>query len=81
MATTVKVAEAKAHLSELLVKVEAGEEFVIARGREPVARLIPLEKNRQQDIADAIAGILAIQAQAQPVSQEEIRARRDEGRA
>ena len=39
MAETVKVSDAKTHLSELLARVEAGEEFVIARGQEPVARL------------------------------------------
>ena len=41
--SVMKVAEAKAHLSELLAKVERGEEFVIARGDRPVARLVPLE--------------------------------------
>ena len=40
MTLTVKVGEAKPHLSELLAKVEAGEDVVIARGNEPVARLI-----------------------------------------
>ncbi len=40
MTLTVKVGEAKTHLSELLAKVEAGEDVVIARGNEPVARLI-----------------------------------------
>ncbi len=43
MTTTVKVAKAKAHLSELLGKVERGESFVIARGDKPVARLVPIE--------------------------------------
>ena len=40
MTLTVKVGEAKTHLSELLAKVEAGEDVVIARGNEPIARLI-----------------------------------------
>jgi prevent-host-death family protein len=39
--TTVTVHEAKTHLSALLRRVDAGEEIVIARGREPVARLVP----------------------------------------
>ena len=39
MSLTVKIGEAKTRLSELLAKVEAGEEIVIARGNEPVARL------------------------------------------
>ncbi len=38
---TVSVAEAKAHLSELLNQVEAGEEIVITRRGQPVARLAP----------------------------------------
>lgn len=35
------VANTKAHLSALLVDVEAGEELVITRRGKPVARLIP----------------------------------------
>ncbi len=41
MTVTVGVQEAKARLSELLARVEAGEEVVIARAGRPVARLIP----------------------------------------
>lgn len=37
----VNVHEAKTRLSELLKKVEAGEEIVIARSGKPVARLVP----------------------------------------
>ena len=36
----VNVHHAKTHLSRLLVRVEAGEEVVIARNGQPVARLI-----------------------------------------
>jgi prevent-host-death family protein len=38
---TVNVHEAKTTLSELLKKVEAGEEVIIARAGKPVARLVP----------------------------------------
>lgn len=38
---TVNVHEAKTNLSELLKKVEAGDEVVIARAGKPVARLVP----------------------------------------
>jgi len=34
--------EAKTHLSRLLARVEAGEEIVIRRGRQAVARLVPI---------------------------------------
>ncbi|HVX55863.1 type II toxin-antitoxin system prevent-host-death family antitoxin [Nocardioides sp.] len=39
--TLVNVHEAKTHLSQLLARVEAGEEIVIARAGKPVARLEP----------------------------------------
>ena len=44
MSTTVKVSEARAHLSELLVRVEAGEEVIISRGGDPIAKLSRIRK-------------------------------------
>ncbi len=38
---TVGVFEAKARLSELLKKVEAGMQVLITRDRKPIARLVP----------------------------------------
>ena len=38
--------EAKTHLSELLDRVEAGEELVIARHGQPIARLVPMADAR-----------------------------------
>ncbi len=38
---TVNVHEAKTHLSKLLERVDRGEEVVICRAGEPVARLVP----------------------------------------
>jgi prevent-host-death family protein len=48
------VQEAKAQLSQLLSRVEAGEEIVILRGREPVAMLVraPTRAGRRQIWAD-----------------------------
>jgi len=40
MTRTVNVHDAKTHLSKLLVDVERGNEIVIARRGEPVARLV-----------------------------------------
>ncbi|MDX2238742.1 MAG: type II toxin-antitoxin system prevent-host-death family antitoxin [Hyphomonadaceae bacterium] len=40
MTDAVNVAEAKAKLSELLARVEAGEEITIARAGKPIARLV-----------------------------------------
>lgn len=47
---TINIHDAKTQLSKLLVRVESGEEIIIARGGKPVARIIPLEnrnKNRR----------------------------------
>ena len=45
--TTCTVAEAKARLSELLTRVERGEELVITRRGRPVANLSPIRPVRQ----------------------------------
>lgn len=46
----VTVQEAKTHLSRILRRVEAGEEVLIRRGREPVALLIPAPKRGKRNI-------------------------------
>lgn len=45
--STVTLAEAKTHLSHLLDQVEAGEEIVITRRGQPIARITPVEKPKQ----------------------------------
>lgn len=42
------VHEAKTHLSRILEQVEAGEEVVISRAGEPVAKVVPLPKRVQR---------------------------------
>lgn len=71
MTRHVKVAEAKTHLSELLVKVQRGEEFIITRGSEPVARLVPLDELAHRK--SLVSTIRAERARYKPVSQAEIR--------
>ncbi len=39
---TITTHEAKTHLSRYLAAVEQGEQFVIARGKKPIARLVPI---------------------------------------
>lgn len=41
MTTSINVHEAKTHFSKLLQRVMAGEEIVIAKSGEPIARLVP----------------------------------------
>ena len=40
----VTIHKAKTTLSQLIAAVEAGEEIIIARGNEPVAKLVPILK-------------------------------------
>ncbi len=40
--TTYTIHEAKTHLSRLINQVLAGEEVVLARGKTPVAQIVPL---------------------------------------
>jgi antitoxin (DNA-binding transcriptional repressor) of toxin-antitoxin stability system len=44
----VNVHEAKTHLSRLIEDALAGEEIIIARGNEPVVRLVLVESARPQ---------------------------------
>jgi len=39
---TIKIHDAKTHLSKLIARAEAGEEVVIARGDKPVVKLVPV---------------------------------------
>jgi prevent-host-death family protein len=56
----VTVQEAKTQLSRLLRRVEAGEEVVIRRGREPVARLVRIPaRERKRPIWGDVEGSLA----------------------
>lgn len=40
---TVTIHTAKTTLSQLLARVEAGEEIVLARGKMPIAKLVPYQ--------------------------------------
>ena len=49
---------AKTHLSRLIERACAGEDIVIARGKDPVARLVPIE--RPHRTFGALAGRLSV---------------------
>jgi antitoxin (DNA-binding transcriptional repressor) of toxin-antitoxin stability system len=77
MTSTVKVGEAKTYLSDLLARVEAGEEIIIARGDVPIARLTRIDK--ANDLVAVIAEARAARARAKSVTREEVLAWRREG--
>ena len=59
---TVTIHEAKTHLSRLIREALTGEEIIIAKGKEPLVRLSPLEKkhkDRQFGCAEGIVKYMA----------------------
>lgn len=77
--TIVKIGDAKTRLSELIARVEKGEEIIIARDDKPVARLVQVRRP-QAEIDAAIAAIREMRKRAKPVTTEEIIAWKNEGR-
>ena len=45
--TTITLEKAEKDLSQLIIRAQAGEEIVITRANEPVARLVPVARNRE----------------------------------
>jgi prevent-host-death family protein len=54
MLTTIQCA--KTNLSRLIKRAERGEEIVIARGRQPVVRLVPLKKTPKKRVPGMFKG-------------------------
>jgi prevent-host-death family protein len=73
----INLAEAKAHLSELVSKAENGEETIIMRRGEPVARLVPVAAPKKT--LRSLAAFRAALPKARKSSAELIRKLRDEG--
>jgi prevent-host-death family protein len=61
LSNTVGSFEAKTHLSELLDRVEAGEEVTITRHGSPVAQLVPVKgKSSREERRTAINSIRSL---------------------
>lgn len=56
----VNVHDAKTRLSELLSRVEGGEEITIARAGRPVARLVPVREKARERVAGTAKGKVRI---------------------
>ena len=48
------VAEAKAHLSELIERAAAGEEIEISKRGEPMVRLVPAKNRKGRIVVEAL---------------------------
>ena len=57
---TVTIHVAKTNLSQLLARVEAGEEIVLARGKEPIATLVPFRPPATKRRFGALRGIVSV---------------------
>jgi prevent-host-death family protein len=56
--TQVNIAEAKAHLSEIIQKAMLGEEVIIARGNHPLVKIVPLSRALKKRTPGSGAGQL-----------------------
>ncbi len=72
--TVVNVHEAKTRLSRLLAQVEAGEEIVIARRGEPVAKLVRCKPLGRRKFGAMKGQIQITDAFFEPLPGEELKA-------
>jgi prevent-host-death family protein len=70
---TVTIHTAKTTLSQLLARVEAGEEIILARGNQPIAKLVPYQAPPTRRRFGALRGIISIgPAFFEPLPEEEL---------
>jgi prevent-host-death family protein len=71
---TVGIHEAKTSLSRLIKKACMGEEIVIARGKDPVVRLVPIEARKGRRNLGILKGKLVVGPEFfEPLSPEELK--------
>lgn len=71
---TVTIHKAKTTLSQLIAQVQAGEEIILARGKEPVAKIVPIAKRGKRKFG-ALKGKIKIGPEFfDPLPEEELRA-------
>jgi prevent-host-death family protein len=71
---TVTVHVAKTRLSQLLARVEGGETIIIARGKAPIAKLVPLAPKPKRRFG-AMRGVIDIGPPFfEPLPEEELAA-------
>ena len=56
----VTIHTAKTTLSQLIARVEAGEEIVLARGKQPIAKLVPLRPKGSTRKFGALKGTVTV---------------------
>lgn len=72
---TVTIHTAKTTLSQLLARVEAGEEIVLARGKQPIAKLVPFQPAPVKRKFGALRGVVSVGPEFfEPLSEQELAA-------
>jgi prevent-host-death family protein len=72
--TTVTIHNAKTQLSKLLEQVERGEEVIIARGKTPIARLVPYAREQPKRGFGSMKGRASLGPEFwEPLSEEELK--------
>ena len=72
---TVTIHVAKTTLSQLLARVEAGEEIILARGKEPIAKLVPFRPAPVKRRFGALRGIISVGPEFfEPLPEQELAA-------
>jgi prevent-host-death family protein len=77
---TVSLADAKAHLSELVARAERGEDVCITRRGKPVVKLTRVEKPKKPIDFEAIRRLRESMPNQKESSEEFIRRMRDDTR-
>ena len=54
----VTIHEAKTHLSRLIEEVQQGEEVIIAKGKNPIVRIVPLSPRKPPRKAGGARGVI-----------------------
>lgn len=72
MATVVTVHKAKTNLSKLIAEVLGGGEVVIAKGKEPVVKLVPVEPRKRPEFGSLKGKIRITEAFFEPLPHEEL---------
>lgn len=72
---TITIHYAKTNLSRLIKKASAGEEIIIARGKTPVARLVPIGASKKKRQPGSLKGKLRVGPEFfEPLPPEELAA-------
>lgn len=79
MTREVQASDAKARLLQVLDEVERGETVVITRHGRPIARVVPEQERRAEEIDKAIATIRCLRRHTGRVSTDELLSSRHEG--